>query len=543
MLLNLLNLYSLIFALFSKIEGMSKDLDDLKPTVNLNATMISESTLTLSEALALNIPITCFEVPISCSPCNVPLTTPVNIQYTNRDQSSITRKPRIKHITKLKLFDKAAAIFPTTKSTILENKPPDLGTTQKVSDALAKKLQAQNLMERDINENDTTTENYENEETLLTMEYSSLTSDIFTVENYSTSTDNINNDRSDVNTTELTQNFTETDIDEEIYSTMEYINNDTTTTTESSISLLMKELERLRQMSLSKFNNNNSIEDTSSEVGDDDYTFEEFTTDITSSSSNETTLNYVDHDNFSTTDTTKEYIISTKESTSSNSGSETKTHSMDTNVTELYYTDVSSDSTEYTTSSSADPSNDKSITELPVTRPIVNTGIISTKDYSEPKSTLKDENEAFSTTTYIDSTISTIEYTEDASSDLTTISSVKAFTVCPNISFNCSVICGGENITQVFYMSNCTAVQQKCYTTQCMIAETHNKNSSFDLVYEDEHKRRMYNLTIKTKKKLLKLCWETMFGQELVKLTMMDLVRHSTFRTVILSNHFITLFL
>ncbi|KAL0851756.1 hypothetical protein ABMA28_000068 [Loxostege sticticalis] len=61
MLLNLLNLYSLIFALFSKIEGMSEELNGLKPGLNINATMTPNNTMNISESWASNLPLSCSE--------------------------------------------------------------------------------------------------------------------------------------------------------------------------------------------------------------------------------------------------------------------------------------------------------------------------------------------------------------------------------------------------------------------------------------------------------------------------------------------------
>ncbi|XP_013179025.1 PREDICTED: transmembrane channel-like protein 3 [Papilio xuthus] len=54
MLLNLLNLYSLIFALFSKIQGMSAELDSLQPSFNMNTSVMAENAIDINRA-SINI--------------------------------------------------------------------------------------------------------------------------------------------------------------------------------------------------------------------------------------------------------------------------------------------------------------------------------------------------------------------------------------------------------------------------------------------------------------------------------------------------------
>ncbi|XP_045541983.1 transmembrane channel-like protein [Papilio machaon] len=62
MLLNLLNLYSLIFALFSKIQGMSAELDSLQPSFNLNTSVMADSAIDINIASINGISGTCHEI-------------------------------------------------------------------------------------------------------------------------------------------------------------------------------------------------------------------------------------------------------------------------------------------------------------------------------------------------------------------------------------------------------------------------------------------------------------------------------------------------
>ncbi|CAK1554682.1 unnamed protein product [Leptosia nina] len=71
MLLNLLNLYSLIFAQFSKIEGMSRELESLQPTRFINATHNIHGDLQYDDTFNPSKTTNCFQMPVPCLPCHL----------------------------------------------------------------------------------------------------------------------------------------------------------------------------------------------------------------------------------------------------------------------------------------------------------------------------------------------------------------------------------------------------------------------------------------------------------------------------------------
>lgn len=424
MLLNLLNLYSLIFALFSKIDGMGRELNALKPTLCMNASTIPESALNMTEALALS----CLEVSISCTSCNVPLTISANtttINVVNAIRSAKAFESQIQaHVT---------TAVPTKLSPF---------TTNSIENIKMKILSPHNLIEKE---------------------------------------------------------------------------DEIETTTVSVIELMRKEMEKLNQM----FPSSN---ETSSEANDSGEIFYEYTDVNTADSSFEFETNTdseVANDTFYSSTLNLDPIYSTvsEENTSSSN-----------DYTSIRSTSDSDDSTmsvTYTYSSPIFGFSSHNSSSVTTDSTIISRDTSSMETVISPATTLQystNTNLGTETEQYMftdDDLKMSTNYPDEFTTELSTSSSI--IYICPSITFNCTISCGGQNVTQVVLITDCTKVEKRCYVRQCKLSKL-KQNIAIDYVYEDEHKRKMYNLTTETKKKLLKLCWETMFGQELVKLTMMDLV-------------------
>ncbi|XP_059055114.1 transmembrane channel-like protein [Achroia grisella] len=432
MLLNLLNLYSLIFALFSKIEGMSNELDLLKPILKVNATLISNNTLDISESMVINIPTACHEERVSCEPCNIIHT--IDLTNTNNIKSTLSHTPSNTPIS----------IKPTYKN--------------------------------------------------ITGNHSSEVNQIITSKN--------------VTIYPSAENLIENERDNEVVET-------------TMINIIMKELERLRNIS-GLSNSEDDLNDPTSFIYDYDYNYNDTLSTIDTS----TIHDYIN--NFTLSENNSNSFI---EGVSINTETSVSDLNLDQNISHSYNMSATTEFTDY--SSDTDATESYTSTYYEEDSSFLN---INNNEYSTINPTADEKSTSYDSTTTFNWSESTISFTDATFFDNTTYSSDVVSTatfvdmpiICPEF-FNCTSNCGGHNITQIFIISKCIIVERKCFKTICEKLEVplnSNKTNetTVDIVYLDEKNRKMYNLTVTTKKKLLKLCWETMFGQELVKLTMMDLV-------------------
>lgn len=448
MLLNLLNLYSLIFALFSKIEGMSSDLCDLKPRIIVNLTDISNSTFDINDERLLNISMSCYEEIVFCDVCdNIEETFIVTKLETTTQSVTSTIVPSIYNLTK------------TPQTPIL------------------------NILDMDSNNS------------AISMDFIKYP---------------------------LAENLEKIEINDEIE-----------TTTLDSVSVLKKEMERLRNISGGEEEDSEYSNETTSEIL---YDYENSRDDYISNSSYSTgiitTNSYIENGR----DYSFNYFNTTPYFHENATDIDEIIDTAFTSITETSYEPSSTMSSESTETSISSYSLDNFYTypEQSSTAVVTDSSYSFTDDFITIPS-FKNKSVIYDPTTSIDSIKSTVAY-EIANSSLNPYTTTERrplikklnVTSCPEL-LNRTLVCNGHNITQVFVINNCTIVGKRCYRTICQKIETtldRNKTneSTADIMYYDEKNRRMYNLTVATKKKLLKLCWETMFGQELVKLTMMDLV-------------------
>lgn len=437
MLLNLLNLYSLIFALFSKIEGMSKDLDQLKPVLNMNATIIPDSMLNISESLVYKEPRVCIERRVHCGLCTLQLNSMFIEGIANIEINTTEKK-----IEDLKLnLETFESYIPSENLVKYEEKQTESTTIDSILTGMLELEKLRNLTRLNYTFLENNESIPEEEEDYGDVDYENNT--IADYDDYS-ATIKVTNKEIDESTT-----ITETrNVPTEKSSNLDIYFTDTSFSTEEMYFTV----------------SNSNTNDVYSEETYESSTDVNSGTELTASSNNNT--HYTDVSQHNAPDTF-----------SSENFDKLSTH---INGTFLF----------------------RSTTQDAITKSITSTGAI-----------------------------------RETESDLTTITYIDDAKLCPELSFNCSIACGNKNITQVFSIINCTVVERVCYETTCEVyaPAQHQKSNQtdvakqnktlIDIVYIDDNNIKQYNLTVPTRKKLLKLCWETMFGQELIKLTMMDLVR------------------
>ncbi|KPJ09084.1 Transmembrane channel-like protein 3 [Papilio machaon] len=465
MLLNLLNLYSLIFALFSKIQGMSAELDSLQPSFNLNTSVMADSAIDINRASINGISGTCHEIIIPCLPCHllsssefVPKESTI-VEFTSTELTKPTTN--IKNLNSQNLLKETKTIGPENLKIYEDNENNVMNDKGTIDNSILLLMEELDRL-RNI---------------------SSLTND--SIQFYGSTTDNF-------------ENYETTPLD---------------TSTDSSSSSNSDGLitSEYKDDYLDRHLNNDLV---SSNI---DYKEKEETTTFTDS-------NFVNVIMSETTESTY-FDWSTEKQ-----GSDSDLHRGAELTTEDFI-----ESTEINAFPSVIPTVTTKVyddTNLSFTGETETTGKTNYPIYVDENNESSDNY-----TNNIDTTTTTeeSEWKENQNrtiSDFTTTSTtmISYLNSCKNISFNCSFNCNGKNITKVFFMSNCTISDIKCYVNQCEYKQTlkHGTKNQFNLTVIDkvyyENNRKMYNLTKETKKKLLKLCWETMFGQELVKLTVMDLV-------------------
>lgn len=469
--MNLLNLYSLIFALFSKIEGMSEELDNLKPILNVNASVIPDDTLNISETLAINIPTTCTEIVVPCAPHRI----------------FVFSIPATEDLEESALMSTVPSTYFTSQTVAI--KPEKLmSATSELTNQL---LTATNLIE---NQNTYLTNKGESETIMRKPTVTQSSIDLLVQEQWSKI-----RQLSSQNTTVQDENDTSTEYYEEEYPAYDSVYNDTAQTNDD---LQYEVTEK-------------------SNIDDDNYFdgYRDYSKNVT-----------MYPDDLNVTD-----ILNTSDVSS------LQTSSIDEYFMEVFNVSIT-DSYKFNDSEYVSTPRYNESTDLEFQTTFVEKVTARVKDSSNEMSTSDSPVDLYTLETYASSdwfeTTQKPIVTEFDATSSNFDTTLNSFASCPRISFNVTVNCGGTNITQVFTIYNCTMIEKQCYTMKCRLESTHNltmltQTNATDVAYIDEYNREMYNLTKETKKKLLKLCWETMFGQELVKLTMMDLVRKCEYVTYI----------